>query len=235
MAWIAHALKILFIHTVVQAWPARSDTARMRQRYQRTGLALTQRSGILLPRMLLAVLLCPIADVIIPLGARAAQSEGGRDLGRNISQVVAQNVAPNVDQNSDLHAIQFHTPDTSSDQPTSSGQRGDLLVVHISTSANKFVNGAELEAPQDRSMLDCQALYERRLALYRKNLNTDAAFFDDPRTQTSMLVGAIWPPALLYLPYAAAERYLDDIARVERTAEINNLAYASSAQDCFLD
>lgn len=181
--------------------------------------------------MLLAVLLCPVGVAMTAPGAHAASSESGRDTSQN----VAQNVGQNVNQNSDPQAVQHHTPDASPDHPTSPGQRGEMLVVHISTTANKFVNGAELKAPQDRNALDCQALYERRLALYRQNLDTDAPFLDDPRTRTSMLVGAVWPPALLYLPYAAAERYLDDIERVERTAEINDLAYASSAQDCFLD
>ncbi len=193
--------------------------------------------------MLLAVLLCPVGVAMTAPGAHAASSESGRDVGRDIShsvdqnagQNVGQNAGQNVYQNSDPQAVQHHTPDTSPDHPTSPGQRGEMLVVHISTTANKFVNGAELKAPQDRNALDCQALYERRLALYRQNLDTDAPFLDDPRTRTSMLVGAVWPPALLYLPYAAAERYLDDIERVERTAEINDLAYASSAQDCFLD
>lgn len=109
------------------------------------------------------------------------------------------------------------------------------LVVHISTAAGQALRGAELPAPKDLTALDCEMLYARRLALYRENLSTQPDLLDDPRTQAAMFLGAIWTPAFLYLPYAAAERYLDNIERIERTAEINDLAYASSAQDCFLD
>lgn len=109
------------------------------------------------------------------------------------------------------------------------------LVVHISNTTGRLLSGAELPPPADLTALDCEALYERRLALYRQNLTTKPDLLDDPRTQAAMFIGTIWTPAFLYLPYAAAERYLDQIERIERTAEINDLAYASSAQDCFME
>ena len=86
----------------------------------------------------------------------------------------------------------------------------------------------------DHRALDCEMLYERRLALYRENLDMNPAFTDDPRTRAAVFLGTVFTPAFAYLPFAAVMDYRAENARIERVGRLDALAYASSAQDCFI-
>lgn len=97
-----------------------------------------------------------------------------------------------------------------------------------------LIDGPQRAPFIDHRALDCAMLYERRLALYRENLDMNPAFTDDPRTRAAVFIGTVFTPAFLYLPYAAVMDYRTENARIERIGRIDALAYASSAQDCFL-
>lgn len=97
-----------------------------------------------------------------------------------------------------------------------------------------LLGGPQHRAYIDHRALDCEMLYERRLALYRENLDMNPAFTDDPRTRAAVFIGTVFTPAFLYVPYAAVMDYRAENARIERTGRIDALAYASSARDCFI-
>jgi len=80
---------------------------------------------------------------------------------------------------------------------------------------------------------DCQALYERRLALMRAELDPAPAFLDEPRHLAAVFIGTMWTPAFYYLPYRAVATTAGHARRGDGAAELEALRRAAAAQRCF--
>lgn len=81
--------------------------------------------------------------------------------------------------------------------------------------------------------LDCVSLYQRRVALTTAQLDYRAPFWDDPRNQAGVFVGAIWTPAFYYLPYRAITEFREHAQAPRRQVELDQLRAASAALRCF--
>ncbi len=81
--------------------------------------------------------------------------------------------------------------------------------------------------------LDCVALYERRVALQRELDDYQPAYWDDPRNQAAVFLGAVWTPAFYFLGYSALDARLDAIDHVGPRAEIDALSRVSARRRCF--
>jgi len=82
--------------------------------------------------------------------------------------------------------------------------------------------------------LDCTALYNRRVAMMRGQVDIGPTdYFDDPKIGTGAFLGAIWTPAFYYLPFRTLQRYQNQQRRPQVQADIDALRAASAAQRCF--
>ncbi len=80
---------------------------------------------------------------------------------------------------------------------------------------------------------DCRALYARRVGLMRQRLDHGRAFWDEPRHRAAVFVGAIWNPALYYLPFRALTGFAAEERRAAGVSELDQLRAAAAAQRCF--
>lgn len=100
--------------------------------------------------------------------------------------------------------------------------------------ARQLVNGARPPAvPAISPELDCRALYQQRVALSRDQLNYRPSFWEDPRSQTGVFLGAVWTPAFYYLPYRAFTDYRANAKAPQVQADIDALRAASAQLRCF--
>lgn len=89
----------------------------------------------------------------------------------------------------------------------------------------------QLVMPTD---LDCTALYNRRVALMRGQVDHEPTdYFSDPRIGASTVLGALWTPAFYYLPLRTLQRFQAEQRRPQQQAAIDELRAASAAQRCF--
>ena len=79
----------------------------------------------------------------------------------------------------------------------------------------------------------CGALYARRVALIKDQLDYRATFWDDPRNRAVVFIGSAWSGAFYYLPYSALAEYSEAITGPQTQAEIDALRAASARQRCF--
>jgi len=80
---------------------------------------------------------------------------------------------------------------------------------------------------------DCVTLYQRRVALTTAQLDYRTPFWDDPRNQAGVFVGAIWTPAFYYLPYRAIAEFRERAQAPHLQVEIDQLRATSAALRCF--
>ena len=101
--------------------------------------------------------------------------------------------------------------------------------------ANALINGPQPATFRNYSQLSCAELYARRLKLYRKDVDTNPTFTDDPRNHAAVFIGLIYTPAFYYLPYSAIMNYRDHAHDVRRESKLDALRFASAERDCFID
>ncbi len=100
--------------------------------------------------------------------------------------------------------------------------------------ARQLINGPLAPTIQPLAPgLDCRALYQQRVALSRQQLNYRPSFWEDPRSQTGVFIGAVWAPAFYYLPYQAFTEYRASARAPQVQADIDALRAASAQQRCF--
>ena len=89
----------------------------------------------------------------------------------------------------------------------------------------------QASAPTD---LDCSALYDRRVTLMRGQVDYDnTGFWDDPRNQAGVFVGAVWTPAFYYLPFRALAQFTAATHVSQVQADLDALRTQAAAQRCF--
>lgn len=91
----------------------------------------------------------------------------------------------------------------------------------------------EITPPLIEPDQSCVELYQRRLTLLRRLHDYQPAYWDDPRNQAAVFLGAIWTPAFYFLGYTAVNARLDEIDDIDPRAELDALRYASARARCF--
>lgn len=81
--------------------------------------------------------------------------------------------------------------------------------------------------------LDCNALYLRRMALTRQQLDYHTSYLDDPRNQTALAVGTVTTWGFAYLPFTAMQSYTRSARKAYLEAELDALRQASARLQCF--
>lgn len=90
-----------------------------------------------------------------------------------------------------------------------------------------------LPTPAIDASLDCTAIYERRVALRRARDDHNVDYWDDPRNQAAVFLGAIWTPAFYFLGYSALDAHLEDLRLDDPLVEIDALSRLSAQKRCF--
>ena len=117
--------------------------------------------------------------------------------------------------------------------PTLSAEQARTFARARLADAHALLLGPSQPTPPPVTNYDCHALYARRLELMRDGLDYRLPYWDDPRHVAAVFVGTLWTPAFYYLPYRAVAGTAADARRDRRTAELDQLRYASAAQRCF--
>lgn len=81
--------------------------------------------------------------------------------------------------------------------------------------------------------LDCNALYARRVALTRQQLDYHTGYLDDPRNQTALAIGTVTPWGFAYLPFTAMQSYTRSARKGQLETELDALRQASARLQCF--
>jgi hypothetical protein len=79
----------------------------------------------------------------------------------------------------------------------------------------------------------CAALYQRRLVLLQQMHDYKPAYWDDPRNQAAVFLGAIWTPAFYFLGYSAITAQLDKLNEIDPQTELDALRHVSAQLRCF--
>ena len=87
--------------------------------------------------------------------------------------------------------------------------------------------------PTIEPALDCNALYLRRMALTRQQLDYHTSYLDDPRNQTALAVGTVTTWGFAYLPFTAMQSYTRSARKGQIEAELDALRQASARLQCF--
>ena len=112
--------------------------------------------------------------------------------------------------------------------------KAEAFAAARATDAQALLLGPQRPAtPTIDPALDCNALYARRVALTRQQLDYHTGYLDDPRNQTALAVGTVSTWGFAYLPFTALQSYTRSAARGQIETELDALRQASARLQCF--